>query len=73
MANSENRENGLITQTTSSYRKLHRIQRHVQFTTEGSIQNIIPTFCKLPYQLIDNGNLTLNETPKEKLRKRPPR
>ena len=61
MANSENRENGLITQTTSSYRKLHRIQRHVQFTTECSIQNIIPTFCKLPYQLIDNGNLTLNE------------
>jgi hypothetical protein len=61
MANLTPRENGLIDQTINSFRKLHRIQSHVQFTTECSIHHIIPNFCKLGYRLIDNGKLTTNE------------
>ena len=61
MAMSAYRENGLTELTINSFRKLHRIQCHVQFTQECSNLNLIPNFCKLAYRFIDNGKLTINE------------
>jgi hypothetical protein len=58
------RDSGHIDITTSSFSRLHRQRKHLEFTITCEQRKVIPAFCKLSYKTIKINKLRSNEVKK---------
>ena len=70
MVTRENPANDQLTPTINSFRRLYRVQRHLEFTNTCLDERIIPKFCQISYSTIQQNKLILadiNKIQKKKL------
>ena len=70
MANTvQPRDSGHIDITTSSFSRLHRQRKHLEFTNACEQRKVIPAFCKLSYKTIRTNKIRSNEVKKFETRR----
>ena len=69
MVTRENPANDQLTPTINSFRRLYRVQRHLEFTNTCLDERIIPKFCQISYSMIQQNKLTVADIKKLQSRK----
>ena len=58
------RDTDQLTITTSSFRRLYRVQKHLEFTNFCLEKRLVPKFCKVSYKPIQLNLLTIADIKK---------